>query len=279
MLATLGIAAESTLDIANALRQVPGTGKRGKGRVKDAINRVYTRCEEAGLLPRLPAFDEEYADYPELRLFEAHYADVRAECEALLRYRSQMTDVAALGGDYTAGGIHTIDWKAFMLKAGGFVESNCQLAPKTAELLRKTPTVCNAFFSILEPHQYITPHWGYYKGFVRYHLGVVIPGDNAERSCWLRVNTDPIDSSRKDLSVIERGEKYYWHNGRGVVFDDTNLHDARNDSDEVRVVLWLDVERKLPKPLAIYNRALLKAIYLEPTIRKFRENAVVKLED
>src|SRR6201999_1766297 len=141
----------------------------------------------------------EYVDYPELRIFEAHYNDVRAECEALLRYRSQMTDVAALGGDYTAGGIHTIDWKAFMLKAGGFVESNCKLAPKTAELLRRTPTVCNAFFSILEPRQYITPHWGYYKGFVRYHLGVVIPDDNAQRNCWLRINPDPADNATRDL--------------------------------------------------------------------------------
>ena len=76
---------------------------------------------------------------------------------------------------------------------------------------------------------------------------------------------------------IERGEKYYWHNGRGVVFDDTNLHDAKNDSDETRVVLWLDVIRKLPAPLALYNRALLSAIYHEPSIKRFRENAVVRL--
>ena len=279
MLTSLGIAAESTFDIANALRQVPGTGKRGKGRVKDAINRVYTRCEQAGLLARLPAFDEEYADYPELRLFEKHYADVRAECEALLRHREQLTDVASLGGDYTAGGIHTIRWKAFMLKAGRFVEPNCALAPKTAALLRRTPIVCNAFFSVLEPHQYITPHWGYYKGFVRYHLGVVIPRDNADGACWLRVNTDPEDNASKELGRIESGPKYYWRNGRGVIFDDTNLHDASNGSDEVRVVLWLDVVRKLPRPLAFYNRALLTALYLEPSIQRFRENAVVKFEE
>ena len=124
------------------------------------------------MLPRLPAFDEEYANYPELRPFETHYADVRAECEALLRHRLQMTDVAARSAATTwPAGFHTIDWKAFMLKAGGFVESNCKLAPKTAELLRKTPTVCNAFSEILAPDQYITPHWGYYKGFGRHRPG------------------------------------------------------------------------------------------------------------
>jgi beta-hydroxylase len=144
-------------------------------------------------------------------------------------------------------------------------------------LLRNTPSVYNAFFSILEPHQYVSPHWGYYKGFVRYHLGVIIPEDNADKTCWLRVNADPGDNARRDKALVERGPKHYWRNGRGVVFDDTNLHDAAKESDKVRVVLWLDVARKLPAALALYNRALLSAIYREPSIRRFRENAVIRL--
>jgi aspartyl/asparaginyl beta-hydroxylase (cupin superfamily) len=245
--------------------------------VKHAVNRVYARCEEAGLLPRLPAFDERYTDYPELRTIEAGYADIRRECEHLLTYREHITDMSALGGDYTSGGIHTIQWKVFMLKSGEFVPENCALAPQTAALLARAPSVCNAFFSILEPRQYVTPHWGYYKGFVRYHLGVVIPDDNAGNRCWLRVNPDPADNARQDKALVEHGPKYYWRNGRGVVFDDTNLHDAANESDQVRVVLWLDVARNLPPALALYNRALLAAAYHEPSIRRFRENSVVRL--
>ena len=277
MLASLRIAAAAGADIASALARVPGGGKKGRKRVKKAVNRVYARCEDAGLLHRLPAFDEEYADYPELRSVEAGYADIRRECEALLGHREQLTDMKALGGDYTSGGIHTIRWKAFMLKSGSFIPENCAHAPRTAEILRALPNVYNAFFSILEPRQYVSPHWGYYKGFVRYHLGVVIPDDNADRRCWLRVNPDPADNARKDKTLIERGPKYYWRNGRGVVFDDTYLHDAANESDEVRVVLWLDVARKLPRMLAAYNRALLSVMYYEPSIRRFRENGVVRL--
>jgi beta-hydroxylase len=245
--------------------------------VKDAINRVYARSQELGLLERLPAFDETYADYPELRVFEQCYPEIREECEALLLRREQLTDVKALGGDYTAGGIHVIRWKALMFKAGRFVEQNCALAPRTAEVLRGLPGVYNAFFSIIEPHQYITPHWGYYKGFVRYHLGVVIPENNAHQRCWLRVNADADDNARRDKSLVERGQKHYWQNGRGFIFDDTYLHDAANESDEVRVVLWVDVMRKLPAPLALYNRAILSALYLEPSIRRIRDNARVDL--
>jgi beta-hydroxylase len=266
------------MEIVAALGRLPGAGKPGRTRVKDALNRVYRRCEDAGLLARLPAFDEHYEAYADLRVFEANHADIRSECEQLLRYRNQLTDIKALGGDYTSGGIHTIRWKAFMLKSGTFIPENCALAPKTAALLQKTPSVCNAFFSILEPHQYITPHFGYYKGFVRYHLGVIVPNDNADGKCWLRVNADAADNAKRDKSLIDRGERYYWHNGRGVVFDDTNLHDAVNDSDEVRVVLWLDVMRKLPPALAAYNRMLLSVAFYEPSIRRFRENAVVRLE-
>jgi len=278
MLTPLRIAASSGLEIATALGRLPGGGSRGRKRVKKALNSVYARCEDAGILARLPAFDEDYADaYPELRTLEAGYADIRRECEHLLHFREQLTDISALGGDYTARGIHTIRWKAFMLKSGSFVEENCAHAPQTAALLRQLPSVHNAFFSILEPHQYVSPHWGYYKGFVRYHLGVVIPKDNAEGNCWLRVNPDDADNALRDKALIERGPKYYWRNGRGVMFDDTNLHDASNESDSVRVVLWLDVARKLPYTLELYNRALLWALYQEPSIRRFRENAVVHL--
>jgi aspartyl/asparaginyl beta-hydroxylase (cupin superfamily) len=277
MIPAVQLAAASTFDILSAVARVPGSGTRGKNRVKDAINRVYERSQDAGLLERLPALDEEYADYPELRVFEQRHPEIRAECEQLLQKREQLTDIKALGGAYTAGGIHTIRWKALMFKAGRFIEQNCALAPRTADVLRSLPGVHNAFFSIIEPGQYITPHWGYYKGFVRYHLGVIIPDDNAHNRCWLRVNADPSDNARRDKTLIERGQKYYWKNGRGLLFDDTCLHDAANESDQTRVVLWLDVARKMPAALSIYNRAILSALYLEPSIRRIRDNARVDL--
>jgi beta-hydroxylase len=278
MLAPLRIAASAGVDIVKALSKLPGGGKKGKKRVTKAFNGVYARCEDAGLIPRMPDYLVDYGtDYPELLTLEAAHADIRSECERLLAFRSRITDMSKLGGQYTERGIHTIQWKAFMLKSGTFIEENCALAPKTAAVLRPLGNVYNAFFSILEPHQYVSPHWGYYKGFLRYHLGVIIPGNNADKKCWLRVNIDRADNARRDKALIANAAKFHWENGRGVIFDDTNLHDAANESDEVRVVLWLDVARKLPRTLDLYNRALLKAVYYEPSVRRFRENAVVQL--
>ena len=48
--------------------------------------------------------------------------------------------------------------------------------------------------------------------------------------------------------------KHYWREGEGVLFDDTFLHDAKNESDEVRVVLYLELLRRMPTPLDAASR-------------------------
>ena len=199
----------------------------------------------------------------------------RDECLALLGIKEQLTDVEALVGPYTAGGIHSIQWKSFVFKSGQFIEENCARCPQTAALLRQIPGVEMAFFSILDPHQYIKPHWGYYKGFLRYHLGVLIPNNNEDQTCFLRVNDDITDNAAQDLTLIEKGEKYYWKNGEGVVFDDTFLHDAANYSDQVRVVLWLDLRRKMPLPLQLLNRLILHIARYDPAVKQILKDAVV----
>ncbi len=252
------------------------TSKQKKALVKKTLNSVFSWSEDRGWLPRTPAFDHGFrTSYPELTLFEEHYDDIRVECLNILGIRDRMVDMSAMGGAYTQAGIHTIDWKTVMFKAGDFVEENCNLCPKTAALLRQRPEVFTAFFSVLEPHQYITPHWGYYKGFVRYHLGVLIPDNNVEQKCWLRVNGDAADNAKRDATLIENGEVYHWKNGEGMLFDDNYLHDAANYSDQVRVVMWLDVRRKMPLLLDLYNRLCLALMRRDESIKKIQRNAVI----
>lgn len=249
---------------------------RGKKRaLVRAMDRMYHRAEERGWIERLPAYFQDYdRDYPRLRGLEAGFPTIREECLGLLGMKEHLVDMEALGGRYTKGGTNAIRWKTFALKIGSFVEDNCARCPGTARLLRQVPGLFTAFFSVLDPHQYIRPHWGYYKGFVRYHLGVVIPGNNAAQRCWLRVNADPEQNARRERALIENVPKYYWHDGEGVMFDDTNLHDVRNETDEVRVVLFLDLYRAMPAPLALFNRASLGLVKLDGALRRMRTTAV-----
>lgn len=242
------------------------------------LNRVFSWFEDRGIIDRTPAFMRDYhRRYRGLRALEAGYPAVRDECLALLELKDDLTDMTSLGAGYTNGGIHTAQWKAFMFKSGEFLEENCARAPRTAALLRNIPGLYTAFFSVLDPHQQITPHWGYYKGFLRYHLGVIIPGDNADGSCWLRVNGNPEDNALEDETLIERGEVYHWKNGEGIVFDDNYLHDAANESDEVRVVLWLDLRRKFPFYLQLYNMLCLWFVHRDSSMKKLRDNAQINV--
>jgi len=249
-----------------------GLGNVGN-RIKDAAASIFVRAEARGAFRKLPAFDRDFLrEYPELHILQDNYQAVREECLALLERRADIPDIAALSAN-TSSGIHTIAWKTFMFKSAAFIEENCALAPRTAALLRQIPGIYTAFFSILEPHQHIKPHWGYWKGFVRYHLGVVIPGNNQDHHCWIRINPEAQDRAHRE--EIEAGEKYYWNDGAAVLFDDTFLHEAANESDQVRAVLFLDVARKMPFYLSLLNRMFLKIAHMDASVRRIRINARV----
>jgi aspartyl/asparaginyl beta-hydroxylase (cupin superfamily) len=243
-------------------------------RIKDKAAELFIGAERRGVFRKLPAFERDLLEYPELAVLAENYPVIRAECEALIRGQVRIPGMEELTS-YTAGGIHQIAWKSFMFKSGAFIDENCALAPHTAALLRRIPGVYTAFFSVLEPHQHIKAHWGYWKGFVRYHLGVVIPDDNRDRKCWIRINPDAQDRNEA-REAIEQGTRYFWHNGEAVLFDDTFLHEAANESDQVRVVLFLDLARKMPWPLALLNRLFLWIAYRDKSVREIRDNAKIK---
>lgn len=240
------------------------------------VNRLLVWAERRQLIPRPPLFWRDYQDrFPALKQLEVNHSEIRTECEALMEIREHLADVEQLGGEATKGGIHSIAWKSFMFKAGQFIPENCSRCPRTAAILAEVPNLYLAFFSILEPNQYITPHFGPYKGILRYHLGVIIPGNNSAGNCWMRVNDDPEDNAREDISRVDRGVKYYWHEGEGVLFDDTFMHDAANESNAVRVVLWIDIARPMPFYWNWFNKTILWVGFRNSFFKQMRENARV----
>lgn len=236
--------------------------------------------ERRGWINRTPAFIYDYnKDYPAFKLLEENAEAIKKECLKVLEYKEHITDIGGLDGkNKTKGGVHAIKWKTFMLKSGRFIGENCDQCPETARLLRKTPRVKQAFFSILDPNQYIKPHKGYYQGFLRYHLGLIIPDNNLDKSCWIRINDDIAENKKKIRDVsMEGSEKYFWKEGEGIMFNDNYLHEASNESDKIRVVLFIDVVRKFPFWLDWFNRLLLTLAYQTKQARNIAKNAVVKI--
>ncbi len=57
-----------------------------------------------------------------------------------------------------------------------------------------------------------------------------------------------------------------------MIFDDTFNHEVWNDTDETRVVLFVDVMRPLPFPDAAINEGIVKAIGYSPFVLDAKRN-------
>jgi ornithine lipid ester-linked acyl 2-hydroxylase len=179
---------------------------------------------------------------------EANWKTIRRELDDVLVDRAVLPNFQDISTDqrYLTEGD---DWKTFFLYGFGFrSEPNCARCPETAAMAEAIPGMQTAFFSILAPGKHIPEHRGPYKGLLRYHLGLKIP--------------DPPGSCRIEVG----GEVRSWYEGRSLLFDDTYLHEAWNDSDDVRVVLFVDVVRPVRPPADLLNRFVIAAIKWSPYV-------------
>jgi len=192
--------------------------------------------------------------FPWIAEIEANWTTIRNELERVLEDREALPNFQDISKDQ----IEITDddnWKTFFLYGYGFkAKLGVEMCPKTAELMQRIPGMTTAMFSILSPHKHILDHRGPYKGVLRYHLGLIVPHD--AESCRIRVG----------------GDYRHWEAGKSIVFDDTFNHEVWNDTDETRVVLFVDVLRPLPFPESLINRAIVKAIGWSPFVLDAKRN-------
>jgi len=119
------------------------------------------------------------------------------------------------------------DWSAIHLWRNGMrIEANARHCAPTMELLGSLPMPdiagCspNAMFSLLAPGAHIPPHVGVANTRLVCHLPLIVPGD-----CWFRVGA----------------ETRRWRRGEAWIFDDTIEHEARNESNSLRVIFIIDI--------------------------------------
>jgi beta-hydroxylase len=208
------------------------------------VNRLIAR---ASVLPDQPFYDA--ADFAWVAPIEADWKLVRAELETVLARRDELPNFQDISTDQ----YHLTDddqWKTYFFYGYGFrSDANCARCPETTRLVEAIPGMTTAMFSIFGPGKHVPPHDGPYKGVLRYHLGLLVP--------------DPADQ----VGIRVGGQVAHWHEGESLVFDDTYTHEAWNDTDGTRVVLFLDVIRELRGPMAAVNRGLIKVIGWSPFIQ------------
>ncbi|MES2147734.1 MAG: aspartyl/asparaginyl beta-hydroxylase domain-containing protein [Pseudomonadota bacterium] len=172
------------------------------------------------------------SDFPELAAFEAATNAIRAEFEALVAANeAQMVPYIQYPERVPLRQWKELnrnrDWTAIhLIQNGQRIDANALHCPITMAAIERLPqpkirgASPNAMFSLLAPKTRIPPHSGVANVRLVCHLPLIVPPD-----CGFRVG------------ATERE----WRVGEAFVFDDTIEHMAWNDSDQLRVVLIVDL--------------------------------------
>jgi beta-hydroxylase len=179
-------------------------------------------------VPARPFIDLRH--FPELGRLQENWETIRDE--ALNLFEEGYIRSAATYNDLGFNSFFKSGWKRFYLKwYDDFLPSARDLCPRTTALLESIPSVHAAMFALLPPGARLPSHRDPFAGSLRYHLGLRTP--NSEK-CRIFVD----------------GELYYWKDGEAVMFDETYIHRAENQTDVERLILFCDVERPLSNPIA-----------------------------
>lgn len=163
------------------------------------------------------------SEFPQLQLLQDNWQVIRDEALAL-----HGQGHIGIKGDLPGSSFYRDGrWTSFYLKIyDNDLPSAKALAPKTRALVDQVPGMNLALFAVLNPGKSLSRHHDPFALTVRYSLGLSTPND---KGCGLVVN----------------GEDYTWRDGDSIIFDETYLHSAYNNTDRPRVILMTDIDRPL----------------------------------
>jgi beta-hydroxylase len=165
-------------------------------------------------------------DFPELTKLRDNWQTIRDEALAL--FDEGQIKVAEKYNDWGFNSFFRSGWKRFYLKwYEDPLPSAKRRCPRTVALLESIPNIKGAMFATLAPGARLVQHRDPYAGSLRYHLGLVTP-------------THP-----GVCRILIDGQEYSWRDGEDLLFDETFVHYAENTTDQIRIILFCDLERPL----------------------------------
>jgi hypothetical protein len=205
--------------------------------------------------------------------FEAAYPEIRAEIEAVLNTAEKKGFIDAPYANWKSDGEGR--WEMLAINCyGNEIEENKERFPVTNRLLREVKGLHTAGFVNLGSHSHLKAHagreWKNIQPKEMTYLVKEIKGQDFSNSQKIPVYRAHLTliNKRPDLTRLRVWEtephlitrdivaagvsgtydaKYVdltWHEGKMIAFDDTYLHEAKNESDFERVILLFDFDKR-----------------------------------
>jgi aspartyl/asparaginyl beta-hydroxylase (cupin superfamily) len=192
--------------------------------------------------------------FPWVAGIERNWTTIRGELDRVLVRRDELPNIQDITVDARAI-TKDAGWKIFLLLAYGIKsEPNIALCSETWRIVQEIPGLKTAMFSVFQPGKHLPPHRGPYNGVLRLHLGLLVPEHDG------------------NLGIRVGSEQRTWDEGSVLIFDDAYEHEAWNETDKPRVVLFVDFEKPLRFPVNVINRVLLSLAVLTPYLREGNDN-------
>lgn len=196
--------------------------------------------------------------FPDAGMFVSNWKKISIEASRAMRHLNNIPrfhmSASAQSRDSTDD---STDWRVFIMRAYGVtLYRNLAQCPTVADILTRSPDVLSASFSILGPRTLIPPHRGPFRGVLRGYLVLSMPTHR--------------DGTPASVLTIDQSD-YRLREGDFVLWDDSFEHAVRNESDEYRVVLLLDVRRRsMPFDLAVLSSAVVWGVHLSILMSRWK---------
>lgn len=189
-------------------------------RVIDRINGwIYKHSAD----PILPNLTTSAMQRDSVRDIMEHFPVIKTEILAALPHAQPIQGDMFFGPDITDDG----RWDRIYIKWYAPPSKRArEIFPMTTKIIERHSDVHLAMVSILKPGAKIKGHRGPWCGSFRVHVGVSTP-------------------SNLGCRIVVANQVYFWRDGEVFAFDDTYWHSVDNATEEPRVILFLDVERKM----------------------------------
>ena len=114
--------------------------------------------------------------------------------------------------------------------------------------------------SIFWPPTDLPSHVGISKGVYRYHYGLSIPDNDSNGTTGMIINNT----------------NFKWTQGKGVIWDDTLQHSSWNKTSKPRMVIFADLQRRLPLSLHRDNIEIYRLIQQSKNVKSIQKKLALE---